>query len=200
MRSRRCGCSTRPVSRRFALPRRVPTPLPEPSDVPCRPCGPAPCSAEAHPRRRACWTRRSRRNCWPRRGRARALGGARRGRHRGDLTLPFEYPVVVKALSDKLPHKTEAGAVVLDIADAAGVRQAVARIKASVAAYDPSIEVDRVLVQPMAAKGIAEALVGYRVSPRPDRSWCSPRAASTPSCTPTPPSGSRRWTPTPHAA
>ncbi|MFC4001622.1 acetate--CoA ligase family protein [Prauserella oleivorans] len=83
----------------------------------------------------------------------------------GDLTLPFEYPVVVKALSDKLPHKTEAGAVVLDIADAAGVRQAVARIKASVAAYDPSIEVDRVLVQPMAAKGIAEALVGYRVSP-----------------------------------
>ncbi|MBK1784098.1 acetate--CoA ligase family protein [Prauserella cavernicola] len=82
-----------------------------------------------------------------------------------DLTLPFDYPVVVKALSDRLPHKTEAGAVVLDVADAAGVREAVARIKASVAAYDDSIEIDRVLVQRMAAKGVAEALVGYRVSP-----------------------------------
>lgn len=78
--------------------------------------------------------------------------------------LPFDYPVVVKALSDQLPHKTDAGAVALDVADAAGLHEAVERIIASVAAYDPTVAVERVLVQPMVAKGVAEALVGYRVS------------------------------------
>lgn len=36
---------------------------------------------------------------------------------------------------------------------------------ANVAGYDPGVVVDRVLVQKMAPKGLADALVGYRVSP-----------------------------------
>ncbi|ASR36120.1 6-carboxyhexanoate--CoA ligase [Prauserella marina] len=79
--------------------------------------------------------------------------------------LPFDYPVAVKALSEALPHKTEAGAVALDIPDAASLRTAITRITTNVAAYDPTITLGEVLVQPMAKPGIAEALVGYRVSP-----------------------------------
>lgn len=82
-----------------------------------------------------------------------------------ELDLPFGYPVAVKALSGDLPHKTDAGAVVLGVDGPAALRAAVERIVASVAAHDPRVVVDRVLVQPMAEPGVAEALVGYRVSP-----------------------------------
>ncbi|WP_425842279.1 acetate--CoA ligase family protein [Streptomyces fractus] len=81
------------------------------------------------------------------------------------LELPFDYPVVVKALSDKLPHKSDAGGVVLNVRDADGVRAAARSIATSVAAYDQAIAIDRVLVQPMADRGVGEALVGYRLSP-----------------------------------
>ncbi|HEY8982627.1 MAG TPA: acetate--CoA ligase family protein [Streptomyces sp.] len=82
----------------------------------------------------------------------------------GPLDLPFDYPVVVKALSDKLPHKSDAGGVVLNVHDADGIRDAARAVAGAVAAYDPDIVVDRVLVQQMAGTGVAEALVGYRVS------------------------------------
>jgi acyl-CoA synthetase (NDP forming) len=81
------------------------------------------------------------------------------------LHLPFEFPVVVKALSADLPHKTEAGGVVLSVADEAGIRDATKQIVANVAAFDPHITIDKVLVQQMAGAGVCEALVGYRVSP-----------------------------------
>ncbi|MFD8385507.1 acetate--CoA ligase family protein [Streptomyces sp. NPDC059679] len=83
----------------------------------------------------------------------------------GPIDLPFEYPVVVKALSAELPHKSEAGGVVLGVRDAEGVRAAARAIVTDVAAYDPKIGVDRVLVQRMMDPGLAEALVGYRLSP-----------------------------------
>ncbi|WP_172650618.1 acetate--CoA ligase family protein [Rhodococcus opacus] len=82
-----------------------------------------------------------------------------------DLGLPFAYPVVVKVLSDKVPHKSDAGGVVLGVTDDEGVRRAAREIVANVAGYDPGVVVDRVLVQKMAPKGLADALVGYRVSP-----------------------------------
>ena len=79
-------------------------------------------------------------------------------------SLPFAYPVVVKALSAEIAHKTEAGGVVLNVADGAALLAAIKQIRANVAQRRPNTRVLRVLVQPMVA-GIGEALIGYRVDP-----------------------------------
>jgi acyl-CoA synthetase (NDP forming) len=79
-------------------------------------------------------------------------------------SLPFGYPVVVKALSAELAHKTEAGGVVLNVANGDALLAAIKQIRANVAQRRPNTRVLRVLVQPMVA-GIGEALVGYRVDP-----------------------------------
>ncbi|MCR9178385.1 MAG: acetate--CoA ligase family protein [Alphaproteobacteria bacterium] len=75
-----------------------------------------------------------------------------------DLT----YPVVLKALSADLPHKTEAGAVTLGLADRAAVAAAREAIRGRVAAHAPGAELEGWLIQAM-VKGLGEALIGYRV-------------------------------------
>jgi acyl-CoA synthetase (NDP forming) len=77
-------------------------------------------------------------------------------------TLPFAYPVVVKALSAELTHKSDAGGVVLNVADGAALIAACRRIRDNVAAR--GLAITRVLVQPMIA-AIGEVLIGYRVDP-----------------------------------
>jgi len=79
-------------------------------------------------------------------------------------SLPFAYPVVVKALSAEIAHKTEAGGVVLGVADGTALLAAIRQIRANVAQRRPQTRVLRFLVQPMIA-GIGEALIGYRVDP-----------------------------------
>lgn len=76
--------------------------------------------------------------------------------------LPFDYPVVVKVCSAKIPHKTEVGGVVLNVADRAGLQLALAKLRSNLALYAPGLEADQALVQPM-SKGLAEVLIGYRV-------------------------------------
>ncbi|MDP9882848.1 acyl-CoA synthetase (NDP forming) [Sinomonas atrocyanea] len=80
------------------------------------------------------------------------------------IELPFEYPVVVKVLSEEIAHKSDVGGVVLNVEDAEGIRRAAASITANVGAHRPEVAVERFLVQKMAPRGAAEALVGYRVS------------------------------------
>jgi acyl-CoA synthetase (NDP forming) len=72
-------------------------------------------------------------------------------------SLPFPYPIAVKALSAEIAHKSDVGGVVLNVRDGAGLIAAIAQIR-------KSTKVDRVLVQPM-AQGKGEALIGYRVDP-----------------------------------
>ena len=48
-------------------------------------------------------------------------------------SLPFDYPVVAKVLSDEIAHKTDVGGVVLNIGDEHELRQAVGQIRARVA-------------------------------------------------------------------
>ena len=52
--------------------------------------------------------------------------------------LPFAYPVVVKALSAEIAHKTEAGGVVLGVADGNALLAAIKQIRANVAQRRPA--------------------------------------------------------------
>ncbi len=83
----------------------------------------------------------------------------------GHTALPFEYPVVAKVLSEVVPHKTDVGGVVTGIDDAKGLAAAARQIGKSIAAHEPSITVERLLVQPMAT-GLQEVLLGYRRDPQ----------------------------------
>jgi acyl-CoA synthetase (NDP forming) len=69
--------------------------------------------------------------------------------------LPFPYPVVVKALSEKIAHKSDVGGVALNVRDDNALLAAIAKICQATHA-------DRVLVQPMLS-GLGEVLIGYRL-------------------------------------
>ncbi len=73
-------------------------------------------------------------------------------------------PVVLKAESPDLPHKTEAGVIRLNLRSAAEVRDAYAVIMDRANAVVPKPRVNGVLVQPMVPQG-AEMVVGGRVDP-----------------------------------
>jgi acyl-CoA synthetase (NDP forming) len=74
------------------------------------------------------------------------------------------YPVVLKAQSAALGHKSDAGGVILDLRDAGAVEQAFARIFDNVGAYDSAIVLDGVLVEAMGRMG-TEMIVGARSDP-----------------------------------
>lgn len=76
--------------------------------------------------------------------------------------LPFGYPVVAKVLSDQVPHKTDAGGVILNIGSSEELADAGTRIKTSVEAHHPGIDVERILVSPMIAP-LQEVMIGYRL-------------------------------------
>ncbi|MEK7875790.1 MAG: acetate--CoA ligase family protein, partial [Pseudomonadota bacterium] len=71
---------------------------------------------------------------------------------------PLPFPLAVKIESPDLPHKTEAGAVRLGIADLARMKAAARDILASAQRYKPEARLDGILVQEMAA-GL-EVIVG----------------------------------------
>lgn len=75
------------------------------------------------------------------------------------------FPVVVKALDRRLAHKTELGAVALNLKDDAAVAAALARIRANLATRAPDIALDRVLVETMVGDPIAELIVGVKRDP-----------------------------------
>ena len=74
------------------------------------------------------------------------------------------YPVAMKAQAAALSHKSDAGGVILNLADAAAVRAAWERMHASVAAYSAAIQLDGVLIEGMGARGV-EMIVGARNDP-----------------------------------
>lgn len=80
------------------------------------------------------------------------------------IESPVGYPVVAKILSSQIPHKTEAGGVVLGIENAADLTDAVRRIRTSVSQHHPDAQLDGILVQRM-ERGLVEVILGYRVDP-----------------------------------
>lgn len=74
------------------------------------------------------------------------------------------YPVAAKVLSPDIVHKTDAGGVVLGIADDGALAEAAARIRKNMADSSPNAVIAGILVQRMES-GLAEALIGYRITP-----------------------------------
>jgi acetyltransferase len=74
------------------------------------------------------------------------------------------FPVVLKVCAADLMHKTEAGAVALNLRDDAAVRVAYRHILEGALRYAPGLAVEGVLVSPMAGDGI-EVIVGARRDP-----------------------------------
>jgi acetyltransferase len=75
------------------------------------------------------------------------------------------YPVALKVESPDIAHKTEAGAVVLDVRDARGLAEGFARVLAGARRAAPAAELRGVLVQEMVGKG-TEVLVGMHRDPQ----------------------------------
>jgi acyl-CoA synthetase (NDP forming) len=75
------------------------------------------------------------------------------------------YPVVIKAQADALAHKSEAGGVIVGVADEAALVEAHGRLLANVRAYDPALALDGVLIERMAPRGGLEMIVGARRDP-----------------------------------
>jgi len=72
------------------------------------------------------------------------------------------FPVAIKMVHEKLMHKTEAGAVVLNINSGSEATDAVARIQKAVAARLPDAAGDRWLIEKMQAQPLAELIVSVR--------------------------------------
>lgn len=74
------------------------------------------------------------------------------------------YPVVIKAQSAELSHKSDAGGVILNIGDAGALAKAWDRLYANVAEYSPGLVIDGVLIEGMGKRG-TELIIGARNDP-----------------------------------
>ncbi len=71
------------------------------------------------------------------------------------------FPLALKAQSSHLPHKSEAGAVALDIRDGAALGSAWAAMKHRLATEHPAVSLDGMLLERMSAAGV-EIIIGAR--------------------------------------
>jgi acyl-CoA synthetase (NDP forming) len=76
----------------------------------------------------------------------------------------MDFPVVAKVLSADIPHKTDAGGVVLNIADPQSLSTAAQTILTRVRERHPDANIDGILVQKM-ERGLAEVILGFRRDP-----------------------------------
>ena len=74
------------------------------------------------------------------------------------------YPVALKAQAAALSHKTEAGGVMLNLADEAALRAAWATMQQNVEAAAPGVTLDGCLVERMSGKGL-ELMIGAKRDP-----------------------------------
>jgi acetate---CoA ligase (ADP-forming) len=78
----------------------------------------------------------------------------------------LEFPVVLKAVSAGLPHKSEAGAVTVGLQNAHQLHEAIERMRLDIAAAAPQIEFDQVLIESMVEDVVAELMVGINTDPQ----------------------------------
>jgi acyl-CoA synthetase (NDP forming) len=77
------------------------------------------------------------------------------------IAAAWQAPVALKVQSRDIPHKTDAGAVALNVRDPGAIRDSYAHLLLNCKTYAPHARIDGVLVQRMAEKGI-ECIVGIR--------------------------------------
>jgi len=80
------------------------------------------------------------------------------------IAADIGYPVVIKAQSPELAHKSDAGAVIVGIADADALAEAWDRLHRNVANARPDLTLDGVLVEAMGTPGL-EMVIGGRRDP-----------------------------------
>jgi acyl-CoA synthetase (NDP forming) len=90
---------------------------------------------------------------------------AKSGKEAAEIAGQIGYPVVLKVVSGDIAHKSDVGGVELNLKNAAAVRSAFARIKASAKDAAPSAKIDGVSVQPMARPG-TEVIIGLTTDPQ----------------------------------
>jgi acyl-CoA synthetase (NDP forming) len=73
-------------------------------------------------------------------------------------------PVALKILSADIPHKTEAGAVALNLPDGQTAAMAAREMEKRVKAHSPHARLDGFLIQKM-ERGLAEVILGFRRDP-----------------------------------
>ncbi|MDF0541059.1 acetate--CoA ligase family protein [Sphingobium sp. H39-3-25] len=76
----------------------------------------------------------------------------------------ISYPVVLKAQSADLSHKSDAGGVILNLGDADALRAGWDALFANVAAYDAGLTLDGALIEGMGARGV-ELIIGAKSDP-----------------------------------
>lgn len=76
------------------------------------------------------------------------------------LAEKMGFPVVLKIVSPDILHKTEAGGVIVGVADSAAVRDGFERIVANAKAYKAEAAISGVQVQQMLPAGAQEVIVG----------------------------------------
>lgn len=81
-----------------------------------------------------------------------------------EIAARIGWPVVLKAQAASLGHKSDAGGVVLNLGDARALRAGHARLLSDVAAAQPGLRLDGVLVERMAPPGL-ELVLGARRDP-----------------------------------
>lgn len=74
------------------------------------------------------------------------------------------YPVVIKAQASELPHKSDAGGVIVALADETALRVGWRRLHENLAKFRPDLQLDGVLVEVMAPRGL-ELVVGAKRDP-----------------------------------
>ena len=80
----------------------------------------------------------------------------------GEAAIEVGYPVALKMISPRLVHKTEAGAVVLNLKDEEALKLAVEKMRIDVTAYDADAASELFLVEAMSPNPVAELIINLR--------------------------------------
>ncbi len=75
------------------------------------------------------------------------------------------FPVVAKVAQPVLAHKTEAGAVALNLTAGTAVEAAIAGMSAAIARYQPGLKAERFLIEKQVTNAVAEMIVGVKRDP-----------------------------------
>ncbi len=81
-----------------------------------------------------------------------------------DAAAHVGFPIVIKIVSEDIPHKTEVGGVVIGLGNAEQVRAACNEMLSRVKARAPKARIDGILVAPM-VKGGTELILGVKRDP-----------------------------------